>query len=92
MAQVKTMGSGVICTPQLTVDTLGLMCPLPVAKTRSVLITMHKDEILEVWSDDPESLHDIPALCNRHNAVLLSVEGEAGEFRFLIRSGGRADG
>ena len=34
--------------------------------------------------DSPETLHDIPALCDRLGVVLERVVEEAGEFRFVI--------
>ena len=46
---------------------------------------MRIGEILEVWSDDPEVLHDMPLLLNRTGDELLSVEENAGEYRILIR-------
>ena len=39
---------------------------------------------IEVICDDPETLHDIPALCDRLGVVLEEVEERAGEFRFVI--------
>ena len=41
-------------------------------------------ELIEVVCDDPETLHDIPALCDRMGVILEKVEEEDGEFRFLI--------
>ena len=41
-------------------------------------------ELIEVVCDDPETLHDIPALCDRMEVILEKVEEEDGEFRFLI--------
>ena len=34
--------------------------------------------------DSPETLHDIPALCDRMGVVLEEVNEESGEFRFVI--------
>ena len=47
---------------------------------------MREGEILEVISDDPETLHDIPALVARLNITLESVSENAGEFTFKIRN------
>ena len=41
-------------------------------------------EIIEVICDDPETLHDIPALCDRLNVELRGVNEQSGEYRFLI--------
>ena len=38
-----------------------------------------------ILCDDPETLHDIPALCVRMGLKLLEVDEEAGEYGFRIR-------
>ena len=65
-------------------DLLGFLCPIPVHETRRVLEKCDDGEVIEVVCDDPETLHDIPALCDRIGALLKGVEEESGEFRFLI--------
>ncbi|MED5231749.1 MAG: sulfurtransferase TusA family protein [Candidatus Thermoplasmatota archaeon] len=72
-------------TPDRRLDLLGFFCPVPVHETRKVLREMQKGEILEVFGDDPETLHDMPALCGRIGVELISVEEDSGEYRFLIR-------
>jgi tRNA 2-thiouridine synthesizing protein A len=66
------------------VDVLGFHCPVPVHETRKALDQMERGQILEIISDDPESLHDIPALIDRMNIILESVTETAGEFTFKI--------
>ena len=68
------------------VDVLGFYCPVPVHEARKALKEMRDAEILEVVSDDPETLHDIPALVARLNITLESVSENAGEFTFKIRN------
>jgi TusA-related sulfurtransferase len=46
---------------------------------------MSVGEILEVWADDPEVLHDMPLLLKRCGDCLLSVEERIGEYRLLIQ-------
>jgi len=74
------MGDGV--TKRL--DLLGFLCPIPVHETRRVLKDCEMGDKIEVICDDPETLHDIPALCDRLGVVLERVVEEAGEFRFVI--------
>jgi TusA-related sulfurtransferase len=45
---------------------------------------MESGSVLEVISDDRESLHDIPALCDRMKIKLMTVEEDAGEYIFRI--------
>ena len=65
-------------------DLLGFLCPIPVHETRRVLNNCEHGDKIEVICDDPETLHDIPALCDRLGVVLEGVEESAGEFRFVI--------
>ena len=63
---------------------LGFLCPIPVHETRRVLKGCAHGDKIEVICDDPETLHDIPALCDRMGVVLEEVNEESGEFRFVI--------
>tara|TARA_B100000959_G_scaffold225283_1_gene239346 strand:- start:4592 stop:4837 length:246 start_codon:yes stop_codon:yes gene_type:complete len=65
-------------------DLLGFLCPIPVHETRRALNQCENGEILEVVCDDPETMHDIPALCDRLGVELRGVEEDAGEFTFVI--------
>ena len=65
-------------------DLLGFLCPIPVHETRRVLKDCGHGDKIEVICDDPETLHDIPALCDRLGVVLEKVVEKAGEFRFVI--------
>ena len=67
-----------------SIDLIGFLCPIPVHETRRVLKHCDYGEVIEVLCDDPETLHDIPALCDRMGVILERVEEEDGEFRFLI--------
>ena len=67
-----------------SIDLIGFLCPFPVHETRTVLKHCDDGEVIEVLCDDPETLHDIPALCDRMGVILERVEEEDGEFRFLI--------
>ena len=67
-----------------SIDLLGFLCPIPVHETRRALQHCEDGEIIEVICDDPETLHDIPALCDRMGAILEKVEEKDGEFRFII--------
>ena len=66
------------------IDVLGFHCPVPVHEARKALKTMDEGHVLELVSDDPETLHDIPALIARLNVTLESVEENSGEYTFRI--------
>ena len=66
------------------VDLLGFLCPIPVHETRRILKECVGKEAIQVICDDPETLHDIPALCDRLGVILERVEEDSGEFKFTI--------
>jgi TusA-related sulfurtransferase len=66
------------------INLIGFLCPIPVHETRRVLKKCDDGELIEVICDDPETLHDLPALCDRLGVILERVEERDGEFRFLI--------
>ena len=69
----------------ITLNLVGFMCPIPVHETRRAFQSATSGTEIFVLCDDPETLHDIPALCNRMGLQLLGVEEEAGEYGFRMR-------
>jgi TusA-related sulfurtransferase len=70
--------------PTHRLNVIGFQCPIPVAELKKALLNMKDGNILEVLSDDPETYHDIPLLLMRFNHNLLSIENNAGEYKFTI--------
>ena len=70
--------------PTHRLNVIGFHCPIPVAELKRALQNMKDGDILEVLSDDPETYHDIPLLLMRLNHKLLSIEDNAGEYKFVI--------
>lgn len=85
MVEVVPFGEGSALKPTHTLNVLGFFCPVPVAEARKILRQMVVGEVLEVWADDPEVLHDMPLLLKRCGDTMLSVEERIGEFRLLIQ-------
>jgi len=52
-------------TGPVVIDVLGLRCPIPVQQTRMALRDLLEGGVIHLLGDDPESLHDIPALLDR---------------------------
>jgi len=69
----------------ITVNLVGFMCPIPVHETRRSFESAAPGTEMLILCDDPETLHDIPALCDRMDLILLEIEEEAGEYGFRIR-------
>ena len=70
----------------IKLNLLGFLCPIPVHETRRTLDICSPGQMLEIVCDDPETLYDIPALCDRLGAEIRSVVEDSGEIKFLIRA------
>ena len=68
----------------VSLNLLGFLFPVPVHETRKAVEEATQGALFEVLRDDPETLHDIPALCDRMGLVLLGVSEDAGEYAFRI--------
>ncbi len=72
-------------TPDLSIDTLGLYCPLPVILTSKKMKEMVVDQILEVFSDDKGIKKDMPIWCNNSGNELLELIEEGEIVKIYIR-------
>jgi TusA-related sulfurtransferase len=69
-----------------TLDCKGLLCPLPVVKTRRAIKDLEVGQVLEMVATDPGSVPDMKAWENQtRHELLLSEDRGDGTFRFLIR-------
>lgn len=71
-----------------TLDVRGLMCPMPVIKTREAIKEIGVGEVLEVIATDPASKPDLAAWAKMTGNEILSVEeipGQPTQYRFLIK-------
>jgi len=74
-----------------TLDTRGLLCPLPVIRTQDRIRNLAPGSLLEVTASDAGTLEDIPAWCRVHGHELVTTEQieddpERGKtYRFTIR-------
>ncbi len=71
-----------------TLDTCGLLCPLPVLKARKRLQGMAVGAVLRVEADDPVAVIDLPHFCDEAGHGLLMAQTEATPQVYLIRKGG----
>jgi tRNA 2-thiouridine synthesizing protein A len=63
---------------KVTLDTQGLLCPLPVLKAKKALRSLRRGDQLEVLTTDPGAVADFKCLCEEDGLVLLS-QTEDGE-------------
>lgn len=70
-------------------DTTGLLCPLPVLKTRKRLAGLGTGALIRVRADDPAARIDFPHFCTEQGHALIAQTDEPdGAMTFLIRKGG----
>ena len=72
-------------SPQV-IDAMGLRCPLPVQRLRVAIRDGGWEEV-HLIGDDPESLHDIPALLERLGLEPPEVVELEGGWLFVISAG-----
>ena len=69
-----------------TLDTKGLLCPLPVLKAAKRLREMQAGDVLELVTDDPAAIVDVPHFCSEQGHDLVDQSDMAGGGqRYLIR-------
>jgi len=74
--------------PALVLDTRGLFCPLPVAKTAEAMRNLEPGAVLEVVADDPAIEFDLPAWCTSAGHRIVRSERKGEVFRFFIEKRG----
>ena len=75
-------------TPDSTLDTRGLSCPMPLLKTKKTLKGMKAGQVLEILGTDPGSKNDIPNFGNKGgNEFLGMADDDEGYTRYFIKKG-----
>jgi tRNA 2-thiouridine synthesizing protein A len=74
-------------TVAVTLDTSGLLCPLPVYKAALALKGIELGQVLELICTDPGSLADIPAFTRQRGDRLLNVDDQGTAQVFWIEKG-----
>jgi TusA-related sulfurtransferase len=60
----------------VTLDTLGYFCPMPIIMTSKKIKELHTGQILEVLSDDEGIKKDMPAWCQTTGHEMVGLEEE----------------
>ena len=69
---------------KIFLDCKGLSCPEPLMLLRNTIRNAKAGQIIEVYSEDPVSLRDIPAFCKFMHHELLSLPDENHPHLFVI--------
>lgn len=64
--------------PDVTLDCIGAICPVPINLTARRVEKMSRGEILAVMGDDPGLQIDIPAWCISQRNIFLGLEFREG--------------
>ena len=68
----------------IILDVMGLRCPIPVQRVRLTLKDMKEGGTIHLLGDDPESLHDIPALLERMGLPPSIITQTGDSWRYVI--------
>lgn len=68
----------------ITLDTKGLLCPMPVIKTQNKIQELSTGDHLLVEATDPGVMHDIPAWCRINGQKVLEQYQKDKVFYLLI--------
>jgi tRNA 2-thiouridine synthesizing protein A len=63
----------------------GLSCPLPILKTKKVLDSLGKGQILKIETTDPGSKNDMTSWAKRTGNEILKVDEGPGIYIFYIK-------
>jgi tRNA 2-thiouridine synthesizing protein A len=73
--------------PDQTLDAKGLICPMPLLKTKQAMDSLASGQILEILGTDQGSKHDLPGWCRRTGHTFLGFKDEDDCIKFYIQKG-----
>ncbi len=66
-------------------DATGLLCPLPVLKTRKRLMALSSGDELRIRTDDPAAIVDMPHFCAEAGHTLVKSDAQEDGMVWVIR-------
>jgi tRNA 2-thiouridine synthesizing protein A len=66
-------------------DVRGLICPLPILRTKKSLVDMASGQILKIIATDPGAAIDFEVFADQTGNKLLASSETAGEFMFFMK-------
>ena len=74
-----------IITPDYRLDIVGEPCPYPAVATLEAMPQLAPGEVLEVITDCPQSINNIPLDARSHGYTVLAIEQHGPTIRYLIQ-------
>lgn len=68
-----------------TLDAKGLVCPMPIVKTKKAMDTINSGEVLEVFVTDKGALKDFPAWAASSGHTIIDQKQENDALIFYIQ-------
>ncbi len=69
----------------LTIDAIGLLCPLPVLRLRKRMEALEPGQIACLLADDPAAAIDVPHFCNEQGHSYLGEDAIQSTTAYFIR-------
>jgi TusA-related sulfurtransferase len=69
-------------------DSIGQLCPMPIAFMAKNMKTMSPGQVLEIQADDEGAHADVPAWCEQTGNEFLGEEPDDGFFRYYVKKAG----
>ena len=66
-------------------DVRGLLCPLPILRTKKSLADMTTGQVLKIAATDPGAIIDFQVFADQTGNELLSLSESIGEFIFYMK-------
>lgn len=68
----------------VTIDCLGLQCPMPIIKTAEKIKELEIGQVLEIVGDDPGIEEDIPNWCRTTGHKFIGMEIADDEYHMFV--------
>jgi TusA-related sulfurtransferase len=66
-------------------DSIGQLCPMPIAHLARNMRKMETGQILEIRADDEGAHADVPAWCEQTGNEFLGEEDAGGYFKYYVK-------
>ena len=82
---MKEVRKEIDVNPDVTIDALGLYCPMPIILTSKKMKELAVGQVLEVLSDDLGIEKDMPAWCKSTQNEYIGLRHEKGIYKAYVR-------